>query len=69
MDTCFCLDAVNEAIEKHGCPKIMNTDQGSQFTSQMFTQLLKDNDIQISMEGKGAWRDNVSVERLWKTIK
>ena len=69
MDTYFCLDAVNEAIEKHGCPKIMNTDQGSQFTSQMFTQLLKDNDIQISMDGKGAWRDNVFVERLWKTIK
>ena len=69
MDTYFCLDAVNEAIEKHGCPKIMNTDQGSQFTSPMFTQLLKDNDIQISMDGKGAWRDNVFVERLWKTIK
>lgn len=69
MDTEFCLEAVNEAIEKYGCPQIMNTDQGSQFTSQVFTQLLKDHDIRISMDGKGAWRDNVFIERLWKTIK
>jgi putative transposase len=69
MDTEFCLEAVEEAIDRHGAPEIMNTDQGSQFTSQPFTQLLKDNDIQISMDGKGAWRDNVFVERLWRSIK
>jgi len=65
MDVHICLDALNEAIEKYGPPKIMNTDRGSQFTSQAFTSLLKDNGIQISMDGKGAWRDNVFVERLW----
>ena len=69
LDTEFCLEAVNEAIAQYGCPKIINTDQGSQFTSHAFTQLLKDHGIQISMDGKGAWRDNVFVERLWKTIK
>jgi len=69
MDVEFCLDAVNEAIAKYGCPEILNTDQGSQFTSQAFTGILKDNNIQISMDGKGAWRDNVFVERLWRTIK
>lgn len=69
METEFCIDAVNEAITKYGCPEIVNTDQGSQFTSLQFTQLLKDNNIRISMDGKGAWRDNVFVERLWKTIK
>ena len=69
MDTSFCLDALEEAIEKYGTPEIMNTDQGSQFTSLAFTQYLKDNDIRISMDGKGAWRDNVFVERLWKTVK
>jgi putative transposase len=69
MDTEFCLEAVEEAIDRHGAPEIMNTDQGSQFTSQPLTQLLKDNNIQISMDGKGAWRDNVFVERLWRSIK
>ncbi len=69
MDTQFCLDAVEEAIVRHGKPEIMNTDQGSQFTSQAFTGLLKDNDIRISMDGKGAWRDNVFVERLWRSVK
>lgn len=69
MDVHFCLDALNEAIEKYGPPEIMNTDQGSQFTSQAFTSLLKDNGIQISMDGKGAWRDNVFVERLWRSVK
>lgn len=54
MDVHFCLNTVNEAIEKYGTPEIMNTDQGSQFTSQAFTGLLKDNDIKISMDGKGA---------------
>ena len=69
MDVHFCLEAVEEAMELHGKPEIMNTDQGSQFTSQAFTGLLKDNGIQISMDGKGAWRDNVFVERLWRSVK
>jgi len=69
MDTHFCLEAVEDAMERHGKPEIMNADQGSQFTSQAFTGLLKDNDIQISMDGKGAWRDNVFVERLWRSLK
>jgi putative transposase len=61
MDVYFCLEAVEEAINKYGTPEIMNTDQGSQFTSDAFTTLIKDNDIRISMDGKGAWRDNVFV--------
>ena len=69
MDMHFCVDAVEEAIATHGKPEIMNTDQGSQFTSQAFTGLLKENDIRISMDGKGAWRDNVFVERLWRSVK
>jgi putative transposase len=69
MDVHFCIDAVEEAMEKFGKPDIFNTDQGSQFTSQAFTGLLKDNGIRISMDGKGAWRDNVFVERLWRSVK
>ena len=69
MDVHFCLEAVEEAMANYGTPDVMNTDQGSQFTSQAFTGLLKDNDIQISMDGKGAWRDNVFVERLWRSVK
>jgi putative transposase len=69
MDTSFCLDALEEAIDKYGSPEIVNTDQGSQFTSQAFTGYLKDNEIEISMDGKGSWRDNVFVERLWRTVK
>jgi putative transposase len=69
LTTDFCLDAVREAITQYGCPEIFNTDQGCQFTSQEFTGLLKDQGIQISMDGKGCWRDNVFVERLWKSIK
>jgi putative transposase len=65
----FCLDAVEEAISKYGRPEIFNTDQGSQFTCADFVDLLKGNGIQISMDGKGAWRDNVFVERLWRSIK
>ena len=65
----FCLEALNEAIHKFGAPEIMNTDQGSQFTSEAFTGLLKQHDIRISMDGKGCWRDNVFVERLWRSIK
>ena len=69
LTTDFCLDAVREAITQYGCPEIFNTDQGCQFTSQEFTGLLKDQGIQISMDGKGCWRDNVFVERLWKSLK
>ena len=69
MDTHFCLAAVEDAIAKYGKPEIMNTDQGSQFTSAAFTGLIQDNGIKISMDGKGAWRDNVFVERLWRSVK
>ena len=65
----FCLDAVEEAIARLGTPDIFNTDQGSQFTSAAFTGLLAANGIAISMDGKGAWRDNVFVERLWRSVK
>ena len=65
----FCIEAVQEAINKHGKPDIFNTDQGCQFTSLEFTELLKDSGIRISMDGKGSWRDNVFVERLWKSVK
>ena len=69
MEVDFCLDAVEEALARHGKPEIFNTDQGSQFTSQAFTGLLQDQKIAISMDGRGAWRDNVFVERLWRTVK
>ena len=69
MDSAFCIEAVEEALAKHGKPEIYNSDQGSQFTSFAFTELLKGHAIAISMDGKGAWRDNVFVERLWRTIK
>jgi putative transposase len=65
----FCLEAVEEALARHDKPEIFNTDQGSQFTSQDFTGLLLDNAIAISMDGRGAWRDNVFVERLWRSVK
>jgi putative transposase len=69
MEVDFCLEAVEEAIARHGKPAIFNTDQGSQFTSAAFTGLLADNGIAISMDAKGAWRDNVFVERLWRSVK
>ena len=69
MDTSFCVEAVQEALEKHGAPDIFNTDQGSQFTSEAFTGMLLDARIKISMDGKGAWRDNVFIERLWRSVK
>ena len=65
----FCIEALEEALARFGKPEIMNTDQGSQFTSSDFIAVLKADEIQISMDGKGAWRDNVFVERLWRTIK
>lgn len=69
LDVHFCLEAMADAIARYGKPEIVNTDQGSQFTSQAFTGLLKEQGIQISMDGKGAWRDNVFVERLWRSVK
>jgi len=69
MDTHFCLEAVEEAILNYGTPEIMNTDQGSQFTSQAFIGLMKEHEIRISMDGKGSWRDNVFIERLWRSVK
>ena len=65
----FCLDAVKDALARYGRPEIFNTDQGSQFTSTDFTRLLLDNKIAISMDGRGSWRDNVFVERLWRSVK
>jgi len=65
----FCLDALEEALARHGRPDIFNTDQGSQFTSADFTSLLSTHAIAISMDGRGAWRDNVFVERLWRSVK
>lgn len=69
MDVDFCLEAVEEALARYGRPKIFNTDQGSQFTSAAFTGLLLENAIAVSMDGRGAWRDNVFVERLWRSVK
>jgi putative transposase len=69
MDASFCLEALEEAFAKYGQPEIFNTDQGSQFTSEAFTEALKVRGVAISMDGKGAWRDNVFVERLWRSIK
>jgi len=76
MDTTFCIEAVEDAMARFGKPEIFNTDQGSQFTSREFTGLLIAAGIRISMDGKGAWRDNVFadaalrvVERLWKSVK
>ena len=64
-----CVDALEEAITKYGRPEIMNTEQGSQFTSSAFIGLLQEQSILVSMDGKGRWRDNVFVERLWKSLK
>lgn len=69
MDTVFCIEALEEAIQRHGAPEIFNTDQGAQFTSEAFTGALKAHGIAISMDGKGRWVDNVFVERLWRSVK
>lgn len=69
LDSGFCVDALEEAIAKYGCPEIFNTDQGSQFTAEAFTDTLRRNNIAISMDGKGRWMDNVFIERLWKSVK
>jgi putative transposase len=69
LDTSFCIEALKEAISCYGTPQIFNTDQGSQFTSDAFTQILKNHNIRISMDGRGRWMDNVFIERLWKSVK
>ena len=69
LEATFCIEAVEEALARYGRPEIFNTDQGSQFTATAFTEVLRRNEIAISMDGKGAWRDNVFVERLWRSIK
>lgn len=69
MDTTFCVEALQEALRRFGTPEIFNTDQGSQFTSDGFTGVLKAHGIQISMDGRGCYHDNIFVERLWRTVK
>jgi len=69
MDASFCVEALEEALARYGKPEIFNTDQGSQFTCDDFTKVLKDADIKISMDGKGRWVDNVFIERLWRSLK
>ena len=69
MEAAFCVETLEDAMARHGKPDIFNTDQGSQFTGSAFTSVLADNGIAISMDGKGAWRDNVFVERLWRSVK
>ena len=69
MEAAFCVETLEDALSKHGRPEIFNTDQGLQFTGAAFTGVLSKHDIKISMDGKGAWRDNVFVERLWRSVK
>jgi len=69
MEAAFCVETLEDALASHGKPEIFNTDQGSQFTGSAFTGVLANNGIAISMDGKGAWRDNVFVERLWRSVK
>jgi len=69
LEAAFCIEALEEALARYGRPEIVNTDQGSQFTSTAFTEVLHKHKIAISMDGRGAWRDNVFVERLWRSVK
>jgi putative transposase len=69
LDTGFCIEALEEALQRFGAPQIFNTDQGAQFTSEDFTGVLKNHGVEISMDGKGRWVDNVFVERLWRSVK
>ncbi len=69
MTSEFCIEALNEALERFGAPEIFNTDQGSQFTDEEFTAVLLGKGIRVSMDGKGRWIDNVFVERLWRSVK
>jgi putative transposase len=69
MEATFCVETLADALARYGKPDVFNTDQGSQFTGAAFAGALALNDIAISMDGKGAWRDNVFVERLWRSVK
>jgi len=69
LDTRFCVEALKEALVKYGAPEIFNTDQGCQFTSEAFTTVLKTWNVKISMDGKGRFKDNIFIERLWRTLK
>ncbi len=69
LEACHAVDVLKEAFTHHGAPRIVNTDQGSQFTAEEFVNAVKDKGCQVSMDGGGAWRDNIFVERLWKTVK
>jgi putative transposase len=69
MEAAFCVETLEDALALHGRPEIFNTDQGSQFTGSAFTGVLASNAIAISMDGKGAWRDNLFIERLWRSVK
>ena len=69
MDATFCIEALQEALARFGRPEIFNTDQGSQFTSLEFTEVLRTAGIRISMDGRGRWMDNVFIERLWRSLK
>jgi putative transposase len=69
LDASFCTEALEEALSRYGSPEIFNTDQGSQFTAEAFTEILKKHGVDISMDGKGRWLDNVFIERLWRSVK
>ena len=69
LDADFCVDALEEALERYGAPQIFNTGQGSQFTSEGFTKVLLSHGVAISMDGRGRWMDNVFIERLWRSVK
>ena len=69
LDSAPCIEALEEALASYGPPEIFNSDQGCQFTSEGFTDVLKDHDVKISMDGKGRWMDNVFIERLWRSLK
>jgi len=69
LEACHAVDVLQEAYSRYGAPEIVNTDQGSQFTAQTFVDAVKDKGCKLSMDGRGAWRDNVFVERLWKSVK
>ncbi len=69
MDVEFCIEALQEALARFGHPEIFNSDQGSQFTSSEFTDVLRAADVRISMDGRGRWMDHVFIERLWRSLK
>jgi putative transposase len=69
LETCHAVEVLQEAFTRHGKPEIVNTDQGSQFSAQTFVHAVKEQGCELSMDGRGAWRDNVFVERLWKSVK